>query len=92
MAFSRYRNVARLDGKFFSTSKFPSQEQLDAINVVRVRVSNFDRLDNLAFKYLGSGEYWWIIALMNDLQWAFGFEEGQILKIPVDVNDALRLF
>ena len=77
---------------FYETSDFPTQAQLDEVSVVRVRVSNFDRLDNLAAKHLGDGTYWWVIAVMNDLSWAFDFTEGQVLKIPVDVNDVLRLF
>jgi hypothetical protein len=92
MAFSRYRNVNLIDNKFYETSKFPTQEELDEINVIRIRVSNYDRLDNLAFKHLGSGEYWWVIAVMNNLQWGFGFTDGQILKIPIDLEEFLKLF
>lgn len=92
MAISRYRSVKALDDKFYETMEFPSKKDLDSIETFRVRVANFDRLDNLAFKYLGSGEYWWIIAIVNDLDWAFSFEEGQILKIPVSVEDVLRFF
>jgi hypothetical protein len=93
MAVSRYRNTKVIDeGKTYETISFPSREELDKISVIRIRVANFDRLDILASKYLGSGEYWWVIALINDFEWAFSFEEGQVLKIPVDVQDVLRLF
>jgi hypothetical protein len=93
MALSRYRNTNTLEGgKYYETVTFPDQETLDAIPTFQIVISRFDRLDNLAFKHLGSGEYWWIIALMNDIDWAFAFEEGQVLKIPVDVQDVLRLF
>jgi hypothetical protein len=92
MAYSRYRNLNKIDNKFFESADFPSQTVLDSIASIQLRVSKFDRLDNLAFKYLGSGEYWWIIALMNNLSWAFDFEDGQIIKIPTDVQDVLKLF
>jgi hypothetical protein len=93
MVFSRYRNLNTLeDKKFYETPTFPSKTQLDAIDTFQIRVSRFDRLDILAFKHLGAGEYWWIISVMNDLSWAFSFEEGQILKIPVNLDDVLRLF
>jgi hypothetical protein len=91
VATSRYRNVKVVDGKYYETVVFPTKQQLNEISTYNIRVSRFDRLDNLAFKYLGDGTYWWIISLMNDLDWAFGFEEGQILKIPVNVQDVLRL-
>ena len=91
MASGRYRNTQIIDGKYYGTVVFPTKAQLDAISTYNIRLSKFDRLDNLAFKYLGEGEYWWILALMNDLEWAFRFEEGQILKIPVNINDVLGL-
>jgi len=87
----RYRNNQIIDGKHYGTFDFPTQAQLDNIATYQVRVNKFDRLDNLAAKYLGSGDYWWVIAMMNNLEWAFGFEEGQILLIPVDVQEVLRL-
>jgi len=88
---SRYRNLKVIDGKYFETSNFPSQDKLDAIATYSVVANKFDRLDNLAFKYLGAGEYWWVIALINNLEWAFTFEEGQILKIPINIEDVLRI-
>lgn len=92
MAESRYRSIGTIDGKFYESVDFPSKQRLDSVNTFRVRAAQFERLDNLAFKHLGSGEYWWIIALLNDLDWPFAFEEGQILKIPVELDDVLRLF
>ena len=92
MAVSRYSNVNVLSGRFFESVDFPSKEELENIPTFRIRLSQFDRLDQLAFKHLGSGEYWWIIALMNDIEWAFGFESGTVVKIPIDVQDVLRLF
>jgi len=91
MSSSRYRNVEIIDGKYFGTVVFPTKAQLDAIPTYTIRLTRFDRLDNLAFKNLGQGELWWILAMMNDLDWAFGFEEGQLLKIPVNVDDVLRI-
>jgi hypothetical protein len=92
MTESRYKSVSTVDRKYYETVDFPSRDQLDGVNVFRVRAAQFDRLDNLAFKHLGSGEYWWVIALINDLDWAFAFEEGQIIKIPIELDDVLRMF
>ena|SRR6185436_20513014 len=95
MPVSRYKNtdVLNLDGgkQYLGTPRYPKKEDLDKVPSIQVRLSNFERLDNLAFKHLGSGEYWWIIALMNDIDWAYGFEEGQIVRIPINVQDVLRL-
>lgn len=95
MAISRYRNVNRINiggqPRYFATSEFPTKQELDEIAVIKIRVSKFDRLDQLASKHLGDGKYWWIIALMNNIDWAYDIEDGQILKIPVNVEDVLRL-
>ena len=91
MALSRYRNSNVIDNRYYETFKFPPKDQLDKIPTYSITVNKFDRLDNLAFKYLGDGTYWWVIALINDLDWAFAFEEGQVLKIPIDIQDVLRI-
>ena len=93
MAQSRYRNINTIDDKkYYESTNFPSQEKLDNIACFQIIVSNFERLDNVASRYYGSGEYWWVIALINDIDWAYGLEEGQVLKIPIDVQDVLKLF
>lgn len=92
MAESRYRTTDVIDKQFYGSVDFPTQEELDSINTVRIRIAQFDRLDNLAFKHLGAGEYWWVIALINGLEWPYAFEAGQIIKIPVELDDVLRLF
>lgn len=98
MPRSRYRNVNVLNQdaeddipRHFETTDFPSPVDLDNVPTFKIRVAQFDRLDQLAFKHLGAGEYWWIIALMNDLDWAYSFTPGQILRIPISVEDVLRL-
>jgi hypothetical protein len=96
MAISRYRNINELKvngsgSRYYETVDFPSKEQLDGIATFKVRASNFERLDHLAFKHLGQGEYWWVIALLNDVDWMYVFEEGKVLRIPINVEDVLRL-
>lgn len=88
----RYSNVSTIDGKYYSTVDFPTQAQLDKIDTYSIVLNKFDRLDNLAAKYFGDGTLWWILAVMNNLQWAWGFEEGQTLLVPTNVQDVLKLF
>ena len=77
--------------RHFESIDFPSPTDLESVPTFKIRAVQFDRLDQLAFKHLGAGEYWWVIALMNDIDWMYGFEPGQILKIPISVEDVLRL-
>lgn len=93
MALSRYRNLNTLFGnKYFETTKYPTKQQLDALNTIQIVASKFDRLDNLAHVHLGDGNYWWVIALLNGIDWAYDIEEGQILKIPTNIDQILKLF
>lgn len=89
MAVTRYRNTEILSGSHYGTFDL-SSAQLTDVSVFLIRTSAMDRLDTLAFKYLGAGEYWWVLALLNDIEWAFSFTPGEILKIPYDVQDVLR--
>lgn len=92
MTISRYANLNKLEGKYYETANFPTSKELDAISYFYIRPTAMDRLDTLSFKYFGSDEYWWVIALVNDIDWAFDFVPGQQMRIPVDVNEVLKLF
>lgn len=93
MALSRYRNLNTLESnKYFETSKFPSHEQLSELTTFQIVAAKFDRLDNLAAIHLGDGQYWWVIALFNNLDWAYSIEEGAILSIPTNIDEVLKLF
>lgn len=96
MSISRYRGVSILSSsvgtQYYGTSNFPTQAQLNAIPTYSVPINQFDRLDNLAAKFFGDGTYWWILAVVNNIDWAFNFQPGQIIQIPIDVQDVLKLF
>jgi nucleoid-associated protein YgaU len=93
MALSRYRNLNTLeDKKYYESADFPAQEDLEKLATVQIVISQFDRLDNLAHIHLGDGAYWWVIAMLNGLDWPFKFDEGQILLIPTDIKEVLKLF
>ena len=91
MATSRYHNQDIIDNKYFASSDVPSSD-FYKIQTFSVRITNADRLDILAAKYLGNGEYWWLIAELNNIDWPFDFEDGQIIKIPVSIEEALKFF
>lgn len=41
-----------------------------------------ERLDGLAFRYLGDAKLWWVIAEYNNIPWAFDLTTGMVLRIP----------
>lgn len=91
MSVSRYRNVPIIDGKHQATFDFPNID-INQIATFSIRISDADRLDTLAARYFGQGELWWVIALLNDIDYSWNFASGQIIKIPVDVNEVLKFF
>jgi hypothetical protein len=90
MASSRYKNIPIISGSYYSTFDFPKID-LSKLHTFNIRTSTADRLDTLAFRYLGAGEYWWILAMINNYAWAFDFVPGEIMKVPTNVDDILRL-
>jgi hypothetical protein len=95
VATSRYRNTNTIEGKYLETPNFPTKAQLDEIPSIQVVVSQYTRLDHLAYKHLGDGKYWWIIAAMNGIEWplaGFNPEEPTVLRIPTDLDAVLKLF
>lgn len=52
---------------------------------IYVATETGDRLDTLANTYYGDSTLWWIIASANKLHDAiFAFEDGTVLRIPID--------
>lgn len=41
-----------------------------------------DRLDGLAYQYLGDPKLWWVIAEANDMAWGLDLDPGVTLRIP----------
>jgi len=41
-----------------------------------------ERIDQIAFSYLGDAKLWWVIAEANDLAWAAELAPGTVLRVP----------
>jgi hypothetical protein len=63
-----------LPSVFFS--EFDNYHQITTIDVLR--------LDLIAYRYYVNVEYWWVIALANNILDPFNLEIGQILRIPAE--------
>ena len=58
-----------------------------------ITLSDAQRIDVLAADHLGSGTYWWVICLLNDMVFPFGkqVEAGTTIRLPNDVDNFLAL-
>ena len=61
MSVSRYRNSEIVGDRYYATQDQVNKD-LSNIQTFSIRITDTDRLDTLAAKYLGDGTYWWIIA------------------------------
>ena len=50
-----------------------------------------DRFYNLAFKYYGDVSYWWVIAWYNGTPTEADIQNGDLIEIPVNLNEALSV-
>lgn len=41
-----------------------------------------ERLDQLAYRYLGDAKLWWVLAEANDIAWGLDLAPGTVLRIP----------
>ncbi len=51
-----------------------------------VKAYEENRLDVLAYQYLGSAQYAWVIALFNNIEDGYTIHEGQRLVIPKSIS------
>lgn len=99
MARSRYSDTEIMDAKNYRSYLLPRKaggyaplDLLAGVKTVDYLYKQGDRLDHLAAKFLGDDQYWWIIALVNEINYPFpsgGLVSGRILKIPKQASDVL---
>lgn len=88
---SRYNSVKeytpvvnRPDGKvrnFLHNRKVFSIDEVKE-NFTRYEVVNGDLIDKIAYEFYGDETLWWLIADVNNIDYAWDLRPGQILTIP----------
>jgi len=92
---SRYTNneIKKLeDGRTVYKSKiYPKVPKSDQDTYIVVQEG--DRLDTIAYQFLGDASLWWLIASTNNIHDApFALEDGTILRIPYNYNKIISEF
>lgn len=65
---------------------------LEGVETVEHVVRQGERLDHIAFRFLGDESYWWVVALVNGIDYPFssgGLTAGSTLRIPREIRDVL---
>ena len=95
MARSRHTKLEIIDGNQYETfsleqsNAIKAPDTFEGIRTRQYKVVLGDRLDHLAAKFLNDDEYWWVIALVNDMTCPF-LTPGQKIKIPFSAQDVLE--
>ena len=85
---SRYRCLRTVNHETNTNNQFMTLESPNTIHsntpvkYYFVRLSEENRLDLIADKYLGSASYAWVLAYLKNIEDGFTVSEGQRLKIP----------
>lgn len=85
------RGVSKIEQ--YATPEFATieQEDLDAIEVYEYVWKLGDQFWRLAEAFYGSPEDWWMIAKFNRKPTEAHVKVGEIIKIPVDIAELLRI-
>ena len=86
---SRYRklrqivhNPTDIVDKFVALETPNPFETHSDVSYYEVPATEEDRLDIIAYKYLGSAQYAWVLAYFNNIEDGFTVREGQKIRIP----------
>jgi len=81
--YSRYASTKIInDGtKLLNGLRSPIDTTLQTDDVYYTVREN-DRIDNLAYKYFGRADLWWVIADYNSLSFPLVLDLGSILRLP----------
>lgn len=94
MSVSRYRRTPRLKGSTqLGTSSVSS---IIYTNVINNNISTFsytlkegERLDQLAGRFLGNGDLWWVLAACSGVGWMLQAPPGTRILVPRDLNQIM---
>ncbi len=99
MSKSRYADTQLVDGKSYRSWRMPkvagglrAVDLLAGVKTNEYTIQAGDRADHIAARFLGDDEYWWLICLVNGINYPFasgGWTPGRTIKVPVFAKDVL---
>lgn len=96
MALSRYANNKIVDNFYYGSWRNKLIEGkiepniLNGLTLVEHIVSQNERLDHLAARYLGDDQYYWVIAIVNSIIDPLDIQPGQKLMVPTNVREVIE--
>lgn len=97
MARSRYGQQDYVDSGHFGTydkriegGGFRDMNLLDGIRSFEYTMLAGERLDVLSNKFFHDDQYWWVLALVNSIDYPLGLPAGTKLRVPYDIKEVLK--
>ena len=91
----RYTRDQRIAGGKLATSqttvRIRRARELGLIPTETFILSETQRLDHLAHKYLGNSQLWWVLAALSDIGWGLQLAPGTIIRIPTNMTAIKRI-
>ncbi len=82
--YSKYSHKIN-NGQYYSFTLYPYIININDTDFYKIIVKQGDRLDLLAKKYYNNSTFWWIIAMVNNIDGdSLLVQPGTILYIPKD--------
>lgn len=75
-----------------TTFRTPTESELMSVVYNTATWSMGQRLYKLSHQYYGDVQYWWLIALFNNISTEADLEFGQVIKIPIPLDVVLNLY
>lgn len=88
---SRFGNLGLIQYKT-TTFRMPTDEELLRVQYATKTWALGQRLYKMAAEYYGDSQYWWIIALFNNISTEAELEFGDVIKIPIPLSTTLNLY
>ena len=86
----RYTRDNRIRGGLLQSARttmlLRRANQYDLIPVRKIKIKEEQRLDHLAFDYLGDSTLWWVLAALSNIGWGLQVPAGTIISIPTDLR------
>ena len=86
------RGIRSLDQYSSPIIKYPTDEELNLIPFLEHTWVTGDRLYKLSQKYYGNTKDWWIILNFNKIGSEVSIKQGDIIKIPQNIQETLVYF
>lgn len=98
MSISRYDFVNKINKSnkiFYSTGnysvKINKAIEKGLITFKAYVLKDGERIEQIAYKFYGDSNYWWVIAAASGIGWSLQIPPGTILRIPDNLSVALGI-